>query len=452
MGWPDLIIYGLIFMVVIAPFGIFGGVFQASGGMVALAYAIGAAVMMLTASSYAVMVRAYPTAGSVYTYAGRAIHPSVGFLTGWAILLDYVLIPTLLGVIAAAGMTSFVPAVPAWGWIVVFVIVNAVLNVFGIKTTRTLNRIFLVGSLIVLAIYLVVAVAALVAGKGRGFSWDPFFNPDSFTPSVALAGVSVAALSFLGFDALAMLSEETRGGARQIGKAMYAALGITGALFIAQTYVASLLVPDPGALIADGDPAGTAFYDTARVAGGAWLATLCAVATALAWGIANNMVAQTATSRLLFAMARDRQLPAFLSRVSARRSVPVNAVLLTAAVSLGLGLYMASRANGITELASLVNFGALLAFTMLQVAVICWWARHRRGSVVRHVVVPVIAIVALVAIMINANVLAQTVGLIWLAIGVLVLVLLYAVGRRPRLSGLDTAPADDELAEVGHRG
>ena len=453
LGWPDLIIYGLIFMVVIAPFGIFGGVFQASGGMVALAYAIGVVVMMLTASSYAVMARAYPTAGSVYTYAGRAIHPSVGFLTGWAILLDYVLIPALLSVIAAVSMTSFLPAVPAWAWIIVFVFVNAVLNVYGIKTTKKLNRIFLVGSLLVLAIYLVVAVAALVSGKGRGFSWDPFFNADTFSVGVALAGVSVAALSFLGFDALAMLTEETKGGARQVGRAMYTALGLTGALFIAQTFVASLLVQDPATLVADGDPGGTAFYDTARVAGGEWLATLSAVATALAWGIANNMVAQTTTSRLLYAMARDRQLPAVLGRVSAKRSVPVNAVLLTAAVSLCLGLYMAARDDGITLLASLVNFGALLAFTVLAIARIFWWARNGRpGNPAAHVGVPVLTIAVLLAIIVNTNALAQNVGLTWLGLGTVILIVLHATGRRPRLSGLDTRTPTDDLTEAGHRG
>lgn len=440
LGWADLIIYGLIFMVVIAPFGIFGSVFQASGGMVALAYLIGMVAMMFTASSYGVLVRAYPIAGSVFTYSGRAIAPWVGFLTGWVILLDYVLIPGLLSLIAAGSMTSVVPSVPVWAWIVVFVVVNAVLNVFGIKTTKLINRAFLVGELIVLAIYLVVGVSALLAGKGRGFSFAPMFDANALTLSVAFGAVSVAALSFLGFDALAMLTEETRGGARKIGRAMYAALGLTGLLFIAQTWVAALLVADPARLISEGDAAGTAFYDTARVAGGAWLATLTAVATALAWGLANNMVAQVATSRLLFAMARDRQLPTFLARVSLKRSVPTNAVLLTAAVSLVLGLYMATRDDGITLLVSLVNFGAMTSFIVLHVAVVWrWFTQGRTGSMWRHVVVPVIGAAILLTVVVHANILAQRVGIAWLVLGLAILGVLYLTGRRPHLSGLDTS-------------
>jgi amino acid transporter len=443
LGWGDLIIYGLIFMVVIAPFGIFGSVFQASAGMVALAYLIGMIAMMFTASSYAVMVRAYPMAGSVFTYAGRAIAPWAGFLTGWAILLDYVLVPSLLSLVAAASMTSVVGTVPVWGWIVVFVVVNTAFNLFGITATRLVNRVFIVGELVILAIYLVLGVTALANGKGRGFSWTPFFDSHAFTLSVAFGAVSVAALSFLGFDALAMMAEDAKGGARQIGRAMYAALGLTGLLFIAQTYVAALLVPDPAGLIANGDPNGTAFYDTARVAAGSWLATLTALATALAWGLANNMVAQIATSRLLYAMARDRQLPSLLARVSVRRSVPVNAVVLTAVVSLALGLWMAARDDGISLLASLVNFGAMISFIVLHVAVVYRWARNgRRENALRHVLVPAIGAAILVAVVINANILAQRVGLIWLGVGVVILLILYATGRRPHLSGLDETAGD----------
>jgi amino acid transporter len=425
-------------MVVIAPFGIFGAVFQASAGMVALAYVVGALAMLLTASSYGVMVQAYPSAGSVYTYAGRAVAPWVGFLTGWAVLLDYVLIPALLSLVAAASMAAIVPAVPVWGWVVGFVLLNTVLNLFGIKVTKQFNRVFLVGQVAVLAVYLVVGIAALADGKGRGFSWEPMFNSGTFSLGVLMTAVSVAALSFLGFDAISTLAEDNQGTPRQVGRAMLVALGVTGLLFIAQAWVAALLVPNPAQLIAEGDTAGTAFYETARIAGGAWLATLTAVATALAWGLANNMVAQVATSRLLLAMGRDRQLPPFLARVTLRRSVPAAAILITAAVSIGLGLFMAVRADGIALLASLVNFGAMIAFTVLHASVIYrYFTQGRPGSAWRNVVVPVLGISVLLAVVIHANILAQRVGLAWLALGVVVLLALFATGRRPRLSGID---------------
>src|ERR1700743_3357045 len=98
----DLLVYGLIFMVPIAPFAIFGVVFHAAKGMVPLTYVIGLVAMLFTALSYREMSRAFPVAGSVYAYAGRGIAPWVGFLAGWAILLDYLLVPPLLYVTGAA--------------------------------------------------------------------------------------------------------------------------------------------------------------------------------------------------------------------------------------------------------------------------------------------------------------------------------------------------------------
>jgi len=336
LSFRDLVTYGLIFMVPIAPFGIFGSVFQASNGMVALAYVLGMVAMMVTASSYGVNARAYPVAGSVYSYAGRAIAPWVGFLAGWTILLDYILVPGLLSLVAAVSMTAVLPSVPVWVWIVAFVVVNAVINLAGIKTTRRVNTVALVGALGVLATFVVAAILALASGAGRGFSWEPVFSSTQFQIGTLLTAMSVCMLSFLGFDAMSTLAEDVKGGPRQVSRGMIAALAIIGVLFVVQSYLAALLVESPATLIADGDPTGTAFYDAARVAAGPWLATVTALATALAWGLANNMVAQVATSRLLYAMARDRQLPAFLAKVSVSRSVPVNGILLTAAISLGL--------------------------------------------------------------------------------------------------------------------
>src|SRR4051812_36358263 len=128
LTFGDLLVYGLIFMVPIAPFGIFGGVFQGSGGMVALAYAIGMVAMMFTALSYAQMARAFPMAGSVYSYAGRGIAAPVGFLSGWMILLDYVLVPALLYLIASIAMNSLVSSIPVWLWLIGFVLLNTAVN------------------------------------------------------------------------------------------------------------------------------------------------------------------------------------------------------------------------------------------------------------------------------------------------------------------------------------
>jgi amino acid transporter len=453
LTFADLLIYGLVFMVPIAPFGIFGGVFQGSGGMVALAYAIGMVAMMFTALSYAQMSQAFPMAGSVYTYAGRGIAAPVGFLAGWMILLDYVLVPGLLYLIAGIAMNSLVPSVPVWAWLVAFVVLNTVVNYMGIEMTAKVNKIMLVGELIVLAIFIVIGIVALAQGKGRGFDFTPIYNADTFSLSLVFGAVSIAVLSFLGFDGISMLAEENKDTAKAIGRSMVAALLLAGVLFIVQTWVASLLVPDPQALISEGDAGGTAFYDAADVAAGAWLAKLTALATAIAWGFANSLVAQAATSRLLYAMARDRQLPSFLAKVHPTKGVPVNATLLVAAVSLVLGLYMASRDDGITLLSTLVNFGALTAFLVLHVSVVWhyvvrggsrnWWA---------HVIAPVIGFAILAFVVVNAKVAAQVLGFVWFAIGLVLLIGLVMMGRRPELTLDDSAPqASAPSGEQGAR-
>ncbi|MGY1595167.1 APC family permease [Geodermatophilus sp. SYSU D00708] len=434
LSFTDLLVYGLIFMVPIAPFGIFGSVFQASGGMIALAYAIGGLAMAFTAASYSQMSRAFPMAGSVYTYAGRGIAQPVGFIAGWMILLDYVLVPGLLYLIAAVAMNSIWASVPIWVWLVAFVVLNTVVNWFGIEFTARVNKIMLVAELIVLAIFLVIGIVALASGEGRGFDFSPIYNSDTFSLELVFGAVSIAVLSFLGFDGISTLAEENRESARSIGKAMIAALALAGTLFIVQTWVAALLVPDPDTLIAQGDAAGTAFYDAAEVAGGAWLSTLTAIATAIAWGFANSLVAQAATSRLLFAMARDRQLPGFLRKVHPTRRVPVNATLLVAAVSLVLGLYMSSREDGISLLSTLVNFGALSAFLLLHVSVVVHYVvRQKSRNWWLHLAVPVIGFAILVYVVINAQVAAQTLGFVWFGIGVVLLVVLLATGREAEL-------------------
>jgi amino acid transporter len=434
LSFTDLLVYGLIFMVPIAPFGIFGSVFQASGGMIALAYAIGGLAMAFTAASYSQMSRAFPMAGSVYTYAGRGIAQPVGFIAGWMILLDYVLVPGLLYLIAAVAMNSIWASVPVWAWLVGFVVLNTVVNYFGIEFTARVNKVMLVAELVVLAVFLVIGVVALASGEGRGFDFSPVYDSDTFSLQLVFGAVSIAVLSFLGFDGISTLAEENRESARSIGRAMIAALALAGTLFIVQTWVAALLVPDPDTLIAEGDAAGTAFYDAADVAGGAWLATLTAIATAIAWGFANSLVAQAATSRLLFAMARDRQLPGFLRTVHPTRRVPVNATLLVAVVSLVLGLYMSSREDGISLLSTLVNFGALSAFLLLHVSVVVHYVvRQKSRNWWLHLAVPVIGFAILVYVVVNAQVAAQTLGFVWLGIGVVLLVFLLATGRRPEL-------------------
>ena len=179
-----MIVYGLIFMVPIAPFAIFGPVFNASHGMVLLTYVIGLVAMLFTALSYREISRAFPVAGSVYAYASRGIANWVGFIAGWALILDYLLIPTLLYVTGAAAMAAVLPAVPGWLWVVIFLVLNTVVNLAGVELGAWVNRVFLIGELLVLTIFIVLAVIAINNGTG-GAHWStlPFDNPRSSAPA-----------------------------------------------------------------------------------------------------------------------------------------------------------------------------------------------------------------------------------------------------------------------------
>src|SRR5471030_2767455 len=136
----DLIIYGMIFMVPIAPYSVFGFVWNDAKGMVPLAYLLGLIGMFFTALSYAAMSRAFPLAGSVYTYAQRGLHEIAGFFSGWLILLDYILVPALLYLISAVALLPLFPSVPVWMWLAGFISFNAVVNLLGIQFTAKLNR------------------------------------------------------------------------------------------------------------------------------------------------------------------------------------------------------------------------------------------------------------------------------------------------------------------------
>jgi amino acid transporter len=237
-------------------------------------------------------------------------------------------------------------------------------------------------------------------------------------------------LSFLGFDAISTLAEETKGGTRIVGQATMIALCIVAVLFILQTYIAALLVPNQTSFAGD-TATNDAFYSVSAIVGGSGLKIVIAMSAALSAAIANALVAQAATARLLFAMARDGQLPRFLAHVHPKRRVPERAVLFVAAVSLVLGLFFVGQVGLIS---SLVNFGALFSFLMLHVSVVVYFLiKQRRRSFGIHLLAPAIGFGIIAFVLVNADVHAKLGGLVWLAIGVVVLIGLRLAGRSAEL-------------------
>ena len=203
LTFRDLLVYGMIFMVPIAPFGVFGYVWDGAQGMVALAYLIGMVAMFFTAMSYWSMSRAFPVSGSVYAYAQRGIHPIVGFFAGWLILLDYILVPSLLYIVSAAAVGPMLPGVPGWVWIIGFIALNSLINLRGITFTARANNTILVAEIVVLAIFVVLGLIALYSGAGAGhLTLAPLYNADKFSLPLVMGAVSIAVLSFLGFDGI----------------------------------------------------------------------------------------------------------------------------------------------------------------------------------------------------------------------------------------------------------
>jgi amino acid transporter len=425
----DLLVYGLVFITPIAPWSSFGFVFNASHGMVPLVYVVGLVAMLFTALSYMTMSAAFPVAGSVYAYAGRGIGESAGFLAGWALLLDYLLLPTLIYVICAVSVHAVAPALPKPLLVAVFLGFNTAVNLWGIESTARLSMIMLWLQLALLGLFMALAVVALAHGvNGARLSLAPLYDTHKVSPSLIFGALSLAVLSFLGFDAISTLTEEAKGGAKAVGLATMLSLLLAAGLFIAQTYLASLFVLDRTAFKA-GDEASTAFLGIARIVGGEpfrWAVSLLGV---LFSGLAAALTAQAATARLIYSMARDGMLPRALAHVGARRQTPDRAILLTAMITLGLGLFLV---NQLELLTSMVNFGALTGFLALHLSVVIhFMVRQKSRRWIRHLVVPVIGFAIVAYVLVNAQTNAKIAGLAWMAVGLATVLLLKFTGRSP---------------------
>lgn len=418
---PDMIVYGLIFMVPIAPFGIYGDVFNGSNGMPALVYLIGMIAMIFTAFSYAALSEAFPVSGSVYGYVTRGINKHLGFLGGWTILLDYLLVPTLLYVVAAQAMSGIVPEVPAYMWGLLFIAINTFVNIRGIALTAIIDKIALVLELIVLLIFVVMGVMLITSSAELSFTIKPFYNEDGFSLNLVMSAVSLGVLSFLGFDGISTLSEEAEDAKQGPKKATLAALFIVGFLFMLQTYIAGCLDPTGASFAEDPD---NAFYWVANIAGGNFLYVLCALATAIAWGIFNSLAAQTALTRVLFAMGRDRMLPAPLAKVHPKWQTPYIAVIFVAVAS--IILFMIFNGLGIAAISKLVNFGALTAFMLLDITVIWYFfIKKKTGKIVKHLILPAIGFIIIAYVWISLDPASKIMGLTWLTVGIVYYLILY---------------------------
>lgn len=413
MSLTDVVIYGLIFMVPMAPVSVFGVIFNLSHGMVALVYLVAAFAMFFSALSYKEMAKTFPVAGSVYSYVRLGTNRFLGFLSGWAILLDYLLLPALLCIFGASAMAVILPTVPQWIWVVIFVALAAFINLRGIRLTARMNIIFLIIQCIALALFIGGALVAIFAGRAH-LSLDPIYQPNSFSWPMIFAAIPVAALSYIGFDAISTLNEEAKGGGKAVSKATMVVLFLVAAMFLAQTYFAALFQP-VATPFTDGDATNNAMYYIAGVVIGPWFRVTFTLVAALIAIFANTLVSHVTSSKLVFAMARDGQLPRVLGTVTEKHKVPRNAMIAVAIVTLLIGL---AGVGQIEVMTTLVTFGALTAYILLHVSVIVHFGvRTRSRGWFIHWVSPFIGIAVLGYALWSTNIHAKILGIVWIILG-----------------------------------
>jgi amino acid transporter len=324
-------------------------------------------------------------------------------------------VPAVIYIFVSNWIGGLVPGVPHWVWIVALLAINTAINVLGVRLQSRAHFVLLALELVALAAFVVLAIRfVFVLGKGTGgFSWAPLYQPGHLGLGFIATATTIAALSFLGFDAISTLAEESREPRRDIGTATVLTLLVLGALFVLQTWLAALAHPDYANL---DDNLG--FFQIARDVGGAALFALFIVVKALATGVASALAAQSAISRILFAMGRDRALPfgGFLAKVDARFKTPTNAILFVALLSLVLALTVP-----ITVLLHFVNFGALTSFLLLNLSVPAyfWLRRGERTRPVRHLVLPICGLVVVGFIFTGFDRTTFLFGGAWLVAGLL---------------------------------
>jgi len=413
LTFRDLVLYGLAYISPCAPLSTLGFVWQASNGLIALAYLLGAVCMYFTARSYATMTTAVPTAGSVYGFARHALGPGLGFMAGWMILLDYLLIPAFVYVLIAVAMGTLVPGVSRAVWICVLVSFTLGVNWFGVTVTSRANFVAVFLQVAVVVGLLALAVVALHTGKGTGaLTLAPLFRASAFDVGKIFSATSICIMSFLGFDAISTLAEEVKGNDRRVvGRAILAVLVICAAFFVGVAWIMGNLLP--GATIKD--PA-AAIYELAAWAFGPWAAITLAWSYATVVGFSNALPMQVGVARIVFAMGRDGQLPTGLAKVHRRYGTPYVSMLVTAAISLATALLARNELDG---LATIINFGALCGFLFLHISVLAQFViRERSRAWFAHWVVPACGILVVLAVLSGMSRVSVEVGLVWFAGGV----------------------------------
>ena len=408
LGLWDLILYGVIVIQPTAPMSVFGVLSNRGRGHVVTTILIAMVAMLFTAISYGRMARAYPSAGSAFTYVGQEINPTLGYITGWSMVMDYMLNPIICIVWVSQQAHVFAPAVPYTVWVIFFALLFTGLNIQGIRTSARMNTGLAAAMSAVIAIFFVCA-ARYIFGipHGAGFFTRPFYDPATFTVGNVLGGTSIAVLTYIGFDGISTLSEEAENPRRNILLATVFTCVVIGILSAMEVYAAQLVWP-----------ASQPFPDetTAFVyaAGRTWAPLFVIVgATLVVANFGSGLGAQLGAARLLFGMGRSNALPKFFGRVDSKNHVPRNAVVFVGVVAL-IGAFIIDYDLG----AQMLNFGALIAFMGVNLAALVRYYVRSPEKRLRNLIPPALGFAVCLLLWLNLSRTAQIAGSIWMAAGI----------------------------------
>ena len=412
----DLIFYGIVLIMPIAPVPMFGIAQVLSQGHFVTTILIAMIAMMLTAVSYGRMATLYPTAGSAYTYVGRGLNPHLGFLTGWAMFLDYLIQPLLNGIYGALTIQRFFPFIPYAALAAVFVGIMTLLNLRGIRATARANIILLTIMCLVIGVFMVLAVRYLfhVQGWPGVFSVQPFYDPRTFNLRMIWTATSYAALTYIGFDGVTTLAEDVENPKRNVMLATVLVCLFTGIVGGLEVYLGQRVWPDFRSF----PSTETAFLDVTRRVGGPLLFQALGIVLILAT-VGAGLTGQVGAARLLFGMGRDDVLPRKLfAYLDPKRNTPTRNIWL-----IGIVAYIGTLFITYEQAGEILNFGAFLAFmgvnlaTFSQFAVVPQAGRKRRW--VADVVMPLSGFVFCLWIWLGLRMPAKIVGGIWFMAGVI---------------------------------
>jgi putrescine importer len=406
----DLILYGVIVIQPVAPMSLFGVLSERGHGHVVTAILIAMVAMLFTGISYGRMARAYPSAGSAFTYVAQEIHPSIGYVTGWSMVMDYMLNPLICTIWCAQQAHAFAPGVPAWTWKIFFAVTFTLLNIRGVKTSARINTGMAVFMGAVIAM-IFVAAARYIFGHPHddaGFFTRPFYDPTTFNYKALFGCTSIAVLTYIGFDGISTLSEEAENPRRNILIATVLTCVVIGLLSAVEVYIAQLIWP-----------ASEHFpdVDTAYVyaAGRAWKPLFSIVGgTLLLANFGSGMGAQLGAARLLYGMGRSNALPkSFFGVVDAKHHVPRNNVFFVGGIVL-IGAFFLSYGLG----AEMLNFGALIAFMGVNAAALLRYFVRAPEKKLWNLLPPLLGFFICLALWLSLSRPAMIVGSIWMIAGI----------------------------------